>query len=646
MATRIKTVEYAPQSRNAAALASATNYDFPAMTVVLPEASKTFRSVRLVVGVRDAVTTATSVTAPTIGCQIDAVAFNTGNVGNPPGNTGESGHYVFERDMTSYFTTNYTGTSHSVIIRCNFTGPTTVNHTAKLIITYEYEDTTSATFAKTVRIPLDSGTGALTTSLVQIGTNQIPALDTFLPESGKTYRNIAFEFYYNEQTSGATQDASLGMQVDSGTEHLTAIHESGLGSSCSGWYIWDQGTTPVWATNAVHALNLRTTQVTNGSIFNHVGVVMLVTYTYTKPNPGDTVINSLVLGLGTHIIPGATTAADASENHIDLWIEEPGSITQVQSGALVWYSQSGALNPNIKFGNGSNRTYTDTALLFCGSSFLTQRTDSGGAGGSAWTLARGENRLAWEVFVGTAGNTPSNFGGLLFLNYTSQTAAGGEGTHNKSVLYNVQDSQASGIISTITAAQRIFIPESNWYRSQLYFFSNQVIGTTASTAIGAQFEAESLAGELTGGGWENEASITAINETELGWYPTGAPASLQSPLDFQKYAGDDSTKMQLTSSRRWRITTPQNSTRPFSLWMTYHAITFSVPGTISNSSGGTVTLKLHDATTGEWLRTTTRTGNGSYTITWYDNVNQVYVTARETDLLVGRSGNAVAEGSP
>ena len=69
-------------------------------------------------------------------------------------------------------------------------------------------------------------------------------------------------------------------------------------------------------------------------------------------------------------------------------------------------------------------------------------------------------------------------------------------------------------MSTITAAQRVFQPSAHWYRNAFGFLSNQVMGTTASAQSYNQFEAESLAGELSGGGWENQGCIPLAGESE------------------------------------------------------------------------------------------------------------------------------------
>lgn len=640
MATRIKTIEYAFQSRNTS-LAAATRHDFTGITINIPETIVAFRSVRVVVGCRDTATTATSLTSPLVGIKIGAVAFSDATLGNPPGNTGESGHYIFERDVTSYFTTNWSGTSQTVQVGVQFSGVATINQTAKIYITYEYDDTAS-TQIKTVRIPIESGVGALTATLAQIGTNQIPALDTFLPEASKTYRCIWIEAIYNESTVGTANDSALGMQVASGTEHLTGVHESGLASSCSGWYVWDQGATPAWSTASAQAFNARGSTITTSSTWNHVAFVLHVTYEFNVSS-SSTIINSLVLVLPPIPIPGATASTDENINSIDLYIEEPATITQVQSGALVWYSQAAAVGPNIAFGAQSQRAYTDVSLLFCGASFLTQRTDSGGAQGSAWTLARGKNTLKWQVRIGTAGINPSGFGGLLYLNYTSGKSSLGPGAHNQSLLFNVQNSQASGNNSIISAAQMLYIPETDWFRNQLAFLTNNVMGVTSSLNGGVTFEVESASGELNGQGFEVQGVLLTVTEAELGWYPQASGTALQNPLDWARWNGDpDTVRMSLTASRRWRVNSIQTGTRPLSVWLTKHGITFTVSGNITGSAGGTVNINLCRASDGAILKSTSRVGNGSFSITWLDNTENVYIDARESGTALGRSDNGVA----
>jgi hypothetical protein len=639
MATRIRTVEYFLGARNTS-LNSSTRHDFAAVSVTLDNASgRTFRTAVVRVGVRDNVTTATSLTSPLIGIKIDAVAFSDATLGNPPGNTGENGHYIFERDVTSYFTTNFTGTTHNVQCGVQFAGPSTINHVAKLILTYEYDDTFDD-MVKTVRIPIESPIGALTATLADVGVNQIPALDTFCTEGTKVYRSIWIEAFYNESNTGTTNDSALGISVGGGAEQQTGIHESGLASSCSGWYLFNQGATPTWSTASVQAIRARSSNVTTAATFNHVGFILHVTYSF-KISTTTTWLNSLMLAMPPIHTAGATVTADQSEQVLDFAIPEPDTITQVQSGMLIWYSQSGNVGPQIRLGSQATRAYTDLAQVYCGASFLVQRTDLSGAQGSAWTLVRGNNKLEWGVFIGTAGTTAGAFGGILYLNYTSPIdfVHGGPGAHNQSLYFAVQDSQASGNISTIAAKQAIYLPDTYWYRNNFGFLSNNVQGAVNTPAGYVAFEVESASGELTEGGWETEGICYITTESELGWYPALICVTAQSKGDWDRWASDpDATRMSLTASRRWKVITGQSGTRPMSLLLTKHSLVWDCTGTVSGSAGGTVNLHLHYHNAPmEHLASTTRVGNGSYTIKWYHNLDALFVQAYEGDPYQGRS---------
>jgi hypothetical protein len=97
--------------------------------------------------------------------------------------------------------------------------------------------------------------------------------------------------------------------------------------------------------------------------------------------------------------------------------------------------------------------------------------------------------------------------------------------------------------------------------------------------------------------------------------------------------------MNIESSRTMQF----NISPQFNVWCTtYHSMTFDFTGDVTGSGGGTVTVYLYRADTGERIGTTSRTGNGSYTITCYDNVTTLFAEAREGASYLGRSDNGTA----
>ena len=218
MAVRNKTIEYA-FALSTASVASATARDFTQLAALaIPETtSRTFRSVTLEVSAVDNGTAAASLTAVLIGIALGAVARDDATVTQTITNSGENQSFLFSRDVTSYFVTNYTGTTMTADCRLTVSGVITSNATAKLIITYEYDDG-DTTQIKTVKIPMDGNTGNLTTSFANLGgvASQIPALDTFLPEASITYRDIFFQMDTHSGTTAAAAQV-LNMRYDGST---------------------------------------------------------------------------------------------------------------------------------------------------------------------------------------------------------------------------------------------------------------------------------------------------------------------------------------------------------------------------------------------------------------------------------------------
>lgn len=643
MAIRTKTIEVPFDSRTTT-LASATTHTFTTQTIFIPEVtSRTFRSVKLKIGLMDAQATAASLTAVTVGITLGAAAAgNQAFTNSPPGNSGEHQSYVLERDVTAYFNTNF-GAGASQTCSCTFigTGPVTVNHSAKLIITYEYEDAAATTRVKTVRIPIESVLGALTTTLTAVGSSQIPNLDTFLPEASKVYRHIWFEVIGNDFSAGTANDPTLNFRIDAGgTTHNTGAFFTDLASARSFWYLWNAGT-GAFTTSAPHDLHLASSNITTAATFNHVGLVLCVNYEYNH-DTSTTVMNSLLMPMESIDFPGSTAAADESRSELQFYVEEPATVTLVQSGVLVMYTAQGAVSPSIGAGAQTRRTYTDAALLYCGAVALTQRIDSGSAAGAGHTLTRGLNKLRVNIRIATTGNNPTGFNILAIVNYTSPKSAQGEGVHNHSVYYHINDAYtaAAAVSRFIAALAPVNIPEAAYLASCIGTEANVMFNAPVAGLFSVQ--AELGTGELKEDGWLIEARSGYNAETENGWWlfvdniTTG----------FRRWPGDTSDKALLEASRRWRIVAHHSAYVSLGLWVTYSSPVFTVGGDVSGSAGGTVNLSLHRVSDGEKLLSTTRIGNGAYAFTWHDNTENLFVEARESSTLIGRSDNSVAVGSP
>lgn len=647
MAVRVKTIEY-PFVANTSALALNTRYVFTTQTLYIPETtSRAFRSVALQISAYGSETAATSWGTCTLEIILAAVAASTSVVGTVVANSGEQQFHVFTRDVTSYFTSNFgTGVSQTCSCAITIAAVATIGLSAKLIITYEYEE--QDTSVKTVRIPIESPTTGLTASLVETGTSQCPNLSTFLPESsGRTIRAIWFEFYFNTGAV-ATTDHQLNFACDSDAASGTGLFESSQNSAVGCTFIWvkkyhdntgtAQAPNNAYSESATHSLKFA---YVGAATFQHPAAILCVTYEYSHTN-ATTILNSLVMGMPYMGFITGTAATDIDRCIKKFFVQE-ASPTLVQSGVMLSYSSIANVSLNVKFGSQSGfKTWTNPTSLYCGSNFLMQRIDSGSSVGAAFSLARGLNSFAMNCYASVAGNDPSGIGAMIIVNYTSTKHASGDGAHNHSTywLIDSQTNIAAGTHRLLTATQKVYIPETSYYLNGCSAnFRGMIYGVNATpSASGWAFAAEAASGELDGGGWANIAKCIYAYEGETGWYPTFIACD---PDTWKQYPTDPNHGMDIESSRRMMLNYPTSTHSAMFLVANYHAITYTISGTISSNTSG-VTVDIFRSDTDELIGTVTTTSGGAYTFTWYDNTIACYAAARESAVLTGRSEDGVA----
>lgn len=643
MALRTKTIEFAfPLST--AGISSNLNRDFTSINVFIPETSPTFRSVVLECTAVDSGTGAASTTAILLGISLGIVALDSATVTQSIGNSGENYSVIATRDVTSYFTTNWTGTSMACGARLVVNGAATNNATAKLIITYEYEDSTATTRIKTVKIPVEGNTGNLTTTLTNLGgvASQFPALDTFLPESSKVYRNIFFETYGHTNATSDVNGVTLSLRLDDTNTLNSAIYEDALLSDR--WFKRIDNITGI-ATDNSH--NVEAAVDNTASNFPCLSGVIVVTYEYNH-SASTTIMNSIQLPiLDEASFVGGTTAADQSRFQRDIYIQEPGTITLQQSGIMMTYNESGAVTMAMKVGNQATRTYTQPASVRCGCMTHLRRIDAGSAGGIAGiSLARGKNTLILDYYTTSTnvGSLGTNASALLFLNYTSGKAATGDGAHNHTTQW-ISRPNATGNLGqkvTYTPSTTPVIPESTyWLTNSGFEIYLQINGTSSSNMALAYLTECNIPGEPTGAGWLDIYTSFYLNDAEIG------PNVIycRSRNLYKRWPNDpDLERLDIEVVRSFRFDCSVNNT---ALWqskqyITYHSITQPISGTISGSAGGTIEIIAYNTNTGQKVGYATRIGNGTYTIDWIDDTEAIYVVAYETSALNGVSKIAVA----
>lgn len=632
MATRLKTVK-----TSFPALASLTNNtltNLTQITVYLPETgTKTFRSVRATVTFDDIITaTGGTLTTKTLNLRLGAAGYTSIANANAATNSGENASFRLNADFTSHFQTNWTGTS----MTCDFqlqvnqsTGTTLgmVNVCVTLDITYEYDDT-STTHVKTVVIPLNAPVGALTTGATTYDT--IPALDTYLPEDSKVFRNIHLVVQGNEHRNAATTDHTMTLNVGAATV-TTGNYEGALASDRAFRYVWDL-TSAYPSTGSTQNFQA----LASVARVNHFQAYLVVTYEFNASTT-TSVMNSVMLPMELNSPMGGTTSADYQRGSRELFIQEANPVKQKIAFFAFWNQAAAIGGLNMRIGTGSFVTYTDAASVLCGVNAAMVRNDA------AFTLARGRNKLNFDVYRTDTADFGWNISGFWLVNYTSDKHADGVGAHNHTIEYGLaQNGTAASANNISVAAVAVQIPEADYFITAV---GTELIAMAVGATLPAGYtvRVERLAAE---GGieWEDVYTDLSQSDPEMGWFA----AYSQMRSLFKRFPGDaDTSRMDIETARRWRVFTAVG-TSWFSLnvIITYHSITYDVADSIAGFGAGAVSIDLHRSDenadqAGELVKSTSRTGNGAFSFTWYDNTEELYVTAND-GTIVGRSQDTLA----
>ena len=646
MATRVKTVEF-PFVTRTTSLGAATRHDFSVITLDLPEnSSRVFRSVYVEVVFCDHEPVGgVNLTSRLIGIKLGAVAFNDETLTNDVIDTYARKHFKLTRDITSYFTTNFgAGTSQTCQVGVQFGGVITQTISAKLIVTYEFSDTSQTTRVKTIKVPIQSNTGLLTNSLVELGTNSVPQLTSggLLPENTVSIKHMWFEFYSTESATNST-DFNLAVSLDAEAEVSLGTLEMGLATSTEFFAIWVRND---MSSTATHALKARTTVT---SRMTNLSAILCVTYTYDHDNT-TTLLNSLELiisDLGCIIKYGGTTA-DAYRSETKFFIEEPGTITLKQSGVMfrgIYGESTTPIVLNMRAGGQGYTAYTFSPCPNAGDAggfSITHRIDSGATAGAGVTLARGENTLNFDLYNSTNSvYAVQAASGLLILNYTSGLASAGAETHNHTTKWCIQQFIVATIFQVESAAFAPNIPETNYYVSNIGFYL--IKGKEFDSS--QQVMVEILSGEGPGQGWYH---LYSTDDTVPEWNTTKYFINANSAFD--RNPGEvDTERLSVEGSRNYNMQThfhPFGGTGFFGLamYLTYHCHTFSIAGTISGytGDGSGITVDIHRVDNNEWVGRTTTAVGGGFNLTWYDDTVSMYAQALQDSTHRGRSNNDVA----
>lgn len=634
MATDTKTVPWVIHT-TATVIVNNTPTALSQITMQIPEFSGavTFKSVKLFWSWDDQVTvTGGTFTTKSVGISLGGGASTLYSNPTSMVNSGENVSGQWDVDLTSQFVTQWTsGTSKTldVSVRLNMTTGTTnttTNHTVVVYLTYEYDDT-QPTQIKWAMIPLNSQTGAAGGTFVTRDT--FPALDTFLPEASKTYRQVTWFVQGNALVSASTANDTLAIMADTSTTLLTTVLTCSLAT--------DRFTITAANASSLSTSTTHTFSYTSSTPRrSHQQCFAWVVYEFDATSANN-VRNSVIIpsaGRGG-ILGTASNATTAFTAELD--IQEPGTISDVHVAFfLFWGAIATATSINARIGSGGFVTYTDTGVVFAGNNALMIRNDA------AYGLSRGTNKLVAEVYATSAGNT-GNACGFWIISYTSGKATAGHGAHIKTRVSNVlahhTASAAAGSFNAISHTP--YISQSN-YRvvNAGVMAALWTIGT--NTISGISVSVERTSSESGGPEYVSVFGDITAHDSEVGVIQ--AWGSIRN--FYRRWAGDSvrSELVSPTATRNWRLAVGAgaalNNTTIASLthFITYHAITYTITGTIYGAPlGSSVTIQAHRYDTDECIGYGSRSGPGTYSITVFDDTVDYYIQAYTSSTRIGRS---------
>lgn len=649
MTLRTNTVEF-PFTTNLSTVATdttlgtATRHDFSAITVYIPETvSRTFRSVIVEIGWNDSFTSAATISGWRIGCKLAAVAFSDQDfTSSQITNTGDHDSGIFTADFTTYFTSNFgSGTSQTcqIGVAMSTTAARAWNNiSAKLIITYEYDDHDGADWIastiRTLRIPLHSHHASLTTSQQEVGTtggtnnapaNQIPILDDWLP-TGATIRDAWVEITSSTNSTG-TGDFNSFVQFDAATELTRATIEQALTTGVWTKDIIDYDTA-TYVTSTVHSFSMRSSVTAR---FNHPTVVLHVSYEF-DPDPAVTteMVHSVLLPLKCDAQAGVLLTTN-ERYFCDIVVQE-GTPELLQSGVMFFlntFSTTTNFDTLVTSEGQTERTYTTSVGVGPnGGVPILHRVDHG----SGFELdSKGVTRFTIDIRAsGTV--FQAIHGAYLILNYRAAVPSGGPGACAHTTKWHINS--ATAVLSLRTTAtggenRTPNIPESLYELVGVCVYSYLRCPSTVLYPIGA----EVLSGEFDSDGYRHVTHYTW--SLELG------------PRDVVHYFTDlfnsssfETGKLAIETARSWTRQASTGCVDFTQIWMTYHAITYTVSGTLSRyaGDGSGISVQVYNSDH-ELVATATTTAGGAFTASVFDNSLEHYICARQDADHVCRSDN-------
>ena len=597
-----------------AALPNTTTTNWPQLNAIyIPETGATFVSCYVEVTIHDLATASANFTAKNLNFRLGAAGYTAYNWTQTYTGSGENVTMQASIDVTAHFTANWTGTSMTADLQALFTQQANGfnNCTAKLVVTYSFDETVSGRI-KTVRIPLSSTYSALATTR-PASLDTIPALDTYLPETSKTIRQITLIVEGNHQNSTVTTDITLSMEIDTDGVNTSGPYERALATARYFRYTWQ----PTFTTNATHEFRLWA----NVAACNSPIVYMVVTYEYDKDS--TTILNSILLDMEIAGPIGLSTTEYSTQERY-LWIEEPGTITVQRCACLVKYhtnSTPGNINHRVK--PSATWVQTTSSGSVNAGSFVFQ------INANALSLARGRNTIGIDLRSTSTTALMTNVSSQWIINYTSGN--GGVHRHNTTTLHKILTTE-NKTASRTSISPDFSIPDysNNTFRTSTSIDLVYMTNTTGNVG-GLSVQAQLRSG-ATHTGYVEIYSDHATNDAETGI----RHAHAQARDVFHRWTDDiDPSREALTDDRKFKFALGSNAQHfpDLTLCFTTHKFATTAGGTITGGTTNAKTVRVYTDKQGLIHEEVIAGVDTAYTFIWYDDIYEVAVSV--TDNVTG-----------
>lgn len=641
MAISKKTVIYPINFGSVLDITTSANTTIGTQTIYIPEntaSTVTFTSAMLFVSAQDTVkATGGSITAFTAtvtlsGAVASAVTLSTATLAN----TGENWGGIFgPMDFTSLFNTSFgsgvTGGSKNVTValRAGITGGiadgiirATYGH---LELTYTY-DTSATQRVQTICLPYESSTTTLTnTANTTFATIPILTGATGLL-SGYTNVNIRnrwIELRGNCVVNGTTTNFNLSYRFDAGTTFTLPTRVAALASDTYERYLID-------ALSGITANATHTFQLWNSiaSRWPNLVVNEFVTFEYTVA--GTTrVLNYVELPFEIPSPVGFNTAVSADTIVRSLDIQEPNPLL-VRGAAEINYIATAGAVPTVKIGRQSTfRGYSQVSSVVCGQFSLQHNFDPISAVGLGYTLSTGTNQIPITIFNTT--NFMTCTSGILKVLYFSDVSPYGVDAHNR-LVYDFIRNQTFTLVSEVFVTNvGLSIPEEKHY-IQGFGFINYIWSPAINNVYVAAVTTPSAT--TTNSVLKNIRSDGYIADGELSYVPWVVRAG----DEFRAFPTNNAGNLlDAETLRGYRLGTALSLSAGIKATSVYHTIWSTVSGTVSNTGGNVVNLKLYTNTGSTLLTVSAVTGDSQYQFTVYNSGDTYYVDAYSNGTYKGRS---------